>query len=105
METFDLIVLGGGRAATLAVAAAKAGWKTALIERDRLGGACPNRGCVPSKLLIGFSEVARHVRLHPPRPQRVPAGRRRGRAAGGAQAPGGGVTGKPQMDRMNADWI
>lgn len=61
-ETFDLIVLGGGRASSLAIAAAKAGWKTALIERDQLGGACPNRGCVPSKLLIGFAEAARHVR-------------------------------------------
>lgn len=61
METYDLIVLGGGRAANLAIAASKAGWKTALIERDRLGGTCPNNGCVPSKLLIGFAEAARHV--------------------------------------------
>lgn len=61
-ETFDLIVLGGGRAANLAIPAAQAGLKTALVERDRLGGACPNRGCVPSKLLIGFAEAARHVR-------------------------------------------
>ncbi|MFN0128099.1 MAG: dihydrolipoyl dehydrogenase family protein [Verrucomicrobiales bacterium] len=62
LETFDLIVIGGGRAANLAIPAAKAGLKTALIERDLLGGACPNRGCVPSKLLIGFAEAARHVR-------------------------------------------
>jgi dihydrolipoamide dehydrogenase len=61
-EIFDLIVLGGGRASALAIAAAKAGLKTALIERDLLGGVCPNRGCVPSKLLIGFAEAARHVR-------------------------------------------
>lgn len=61
-ETFDLIVLGGGRASALAIAAAKAGQKVALIERDKLGGACPNRGCVPSKLLIGFAEAARLVR-------------------------------------------
>jgi dihydrolipoamide dehydrogenase len=61
-EQFDLIVIGGGLASALAIATAKAGWKTALIERDKLGGACPNHGCVPSKLLIGFSEVARHVR-------------------------------------------
>ncbi len=61
-EHYDLIILGGGRASTLAIAAAKAGKKVALIERDRLGGACPNRGCVPSKLLIGFAEAARHVR-------------------------------------------
>jgi len=61
-EQYDLIVLGGGRAANLAIPAAKAGWKTALIERDRLGGVCPNRGCVPSKLLIGYGEAARRVR-------------------------------------------
>lgn len=62
IETYDLIVLGGGRAANLAIAAAKDGWKVALVERDRLGGTCPNRGCVPSKLLIGFADAARHVR-------------------------------------------
>ncbi|MES2922873.1 MAG: dihydrolipoyl dehydrogenase [Verrucomicrobiota bacterium] len=61
-ETFDLIVLGGGRAANLAIAAGKQGWKVALIERDRLGGTCPNCGCVPSKLLIGFADAARHAR-------------------------------------------
>ncbi len=60
-EHFDLIVVGGGRASGLARAAAQSGLKTALVERDKLGGACPNRGCVPSKLLIGFAEAARHV--------------------------------------------
>ncbi|MES2438631.1 MAG: FAD-dependent oxidoreductase [Verrucomicrobiota bacterium] len=62
IERYDLIVLGGGRAANLAIAAAKEGWKVAIVERDRLGGTCPNRGCVPSKLLIGFADAARHVR-------------------------------------------
>lgn len=62
MEEFDLIILGGGRASGLAVAAGNAGWRVALIERDKLGGTCPNRGCVPSKLLIGFGETARRVR-------------------------------------------
>ena len=38
------------------------GKRVALIEKDRLGGTCPNRGCVPSKLLIGFAEAARRVR-------------------------------------------
>lgn len=61
-EQFDLIVIGGGRASVLAIAAAKAGQKVALVEKDKLGGACPNRGCVPSKLLIGFAEAARNVR-------------------------------------------
>lgn len=62
MTSYDLIIIGGGRASGLAVAAANAGKKVALIERDRLGGSCPNRGCVPSKLLIGYAETARRIR-------------------------------------------
>ncbi|MGJ8725609.1 MAG: dihydrolipoyl dehydrogenase family protein [Roseibacillus sp.] len=62
MKKYDLIVIGGGRASGLAMAAAKAGKSVALIERDRLGGTCPNTGCVPSKLLIGFAEAALAVR-------------------------------------------
>jgi len=58
-ETFDLLIIGGGRASALAIASAQAGKKVVLIERDKLGGACPNKGCVPSKLLIGFAEAAR----------------------------------------------
>lgn len=61
MKTYDLIIIGGGRASDLAVAVASTGKSVALIERDKLGGSCPNRGCVPSKLLIGFAEVARKV--------------------------------------------
>ena len=62
MEKFDLIIIGGGRASGLAIAAAQEGKKVALIERNTLGGTCPNRGCVPSKLLIGYAEAARRVR-------------------------------------------
>ena len=58
MKTYDLIVIGGGRASTLAMEAANAGQKVALIEKESLGGTCPNRGCVPSKLLIGYADVA-----------------------------------------------
>ena len=61
MKNYDLIVLGGGRASNFAVAIASTGKTVALIEKDKLGGSCPNRGCVPSKLLIGFAEVARKV--------------------------------------------
>lgn len=61
-STHDLIIIGGGRASDLASAAAKAGRNCVLIERAALGGACPNHGCVPSKLLVGFAEAARHVR-------------------------------------------
>jgi len=58
MQKFDLVVLGGGTATSLANRMAEHGWKVALIEADRLGGTCPNRGCIPSKLFLGFAEVA-----------------------------------------------
>lgn len=61
MKTYDLIVIGGGRAATLAAKAGRLGKKVALIEKSKLGGTCANRGCVPSKLLIGYAEVIRAI--------------------------------------------
>ncbi len=59
---FDLIVLGGGNAITVGIRAANAGQSVAIIEKDLLGGACPNRGCIPSKLLLGFADIAEHIR-------------------------------------------
>lgn len=62
MKEFDLIVIGGGRASNLALKVANKNKKVALIEKSKLGGTCPNRGCVPSKLLIGYAHVARAVK-------------------------------------------
>ena len=62
MKKFDLIIIGAGRASNLAVAASKAGKKVAIIEKSTLGGTCPNRGCVPSKLLIGYAHVANAIK-------------------------------------------
>jgi mycothione reductase len=62
MEKFDLIIIGAGRASSLAVKAGKLGKKVAIIEKSKLGGTCPNRGCVPSKLLIGYAHVARTIK-------------------------------------------
>ncbi|MGB7400943.1 MAG: dihydrolipoyl dehydrogenase [Arcobacter sp.] len=62
MKKFDLIIIGAGRASNLAVTAGKAGKKVALIEKSALGGTCPNRGCVPSKLLIGYAHVANAIK-------------------------------------------
>ncbi|MFP7571163.1 dihydrolipoyl dehydrogenase family protein [Marivita sp. S2033] len=51
-NTFDLIVVGGGSGGlSSAKRAASHGARVALIERDRLGGTCVNRGCVPKKLM------------------------------------------------------
>jgi len=62
MKKFDLIIIGAGRASNLAVTAGKAGKKVAIIEKSTLGGTCPNRGCVPSKLLLGFAHVANAIK-------------------------------------------
>ena len=61
-KIYDLIIIGGGRASNLAIDAGKKGTRVALIERNALGGTCPNRGCVPSKLLIGYADVAHNIR-------------------------------------------
>ncbi len=62
MKKFDLIIIGGGRASNLAVKAGSLGKKVAIIEKSSLGGTCPNRGCVPSKLLIGYANVIRGIK-------------------------------------------
>ena len=59
---FDLIVFGGGNAISTAIDCGKAGMKVALVERGPLGGTCPHRGCIPSKLLIGYADAAESVR-------------------------------------------
>ena len=61
---FDAIVIGTGQAGpSLAVRLAKAGRKTAIIERKRFGGTCVNVGCVPTKALVASARAA-HVTRH-----------------------------------------
>ncbi|MBA3750792.1 MAG: dihydrolipoyl dehydrogenase [Nitrosopumilus sp.] len=62
MEKFDLIVIGGGSGLDIASAAAQHGLKVAIIEKDRAGGTCLNRGCIPSKLLIHSANVAEIIK-------------------------------------------
>jgi pyruvate/2-oxoglutarate dehydrogenase complex dihydrolipoamide dehydrogenase (E3) component len=60
---YDAIVIGSGQSGTpLAAAFAKAGQKTALIERKNIGGTCINEGCTPTKTLIASGRVAYLVR-------------------------------------------
>ncbi|MFC7473828.1 dihydrolipoyl dehydrogenase [Dankookia sp. GCM10030260] len=57
-QTFDLIVLGGGPGGYVAaIRAAQLGMKTALVEREHLGGICLNWGCIPTKALLRSSEI------------------------------------------------
>ena len=57
-QTFDLIVLGGGPGGYVAaIRAAQLGLKTAVVEREHLGGICLNWGCIPTKALLRSSEI------------------------------------------------
>jgi pyruvate/2-oxoglutarate dehydrogenase complex dihydrolipoamide dehydrogenase (E3) component len=63
---YDMIIIGGGAAGlTVAAGVSQLGAKTALIEKDRLGGDCLFYGCVPSKTLIKTAKVyhyAKHLK-------------------------------------------
>ena len=63
MDVYDLTIIGGGSAGlVLAVAGAKLGKKTALVEKHRIGGDCLWTGCVPSKALLKAAKVANYIR-------------------------------------------
>lgn len=59
-EPYDVVVLGAGPAGYVAaIRAAQLGLRTAIIEREFLGGVCLNIGCIPSKALLRNAEIAR----------------------------------------------
>jgi dihydrolipoamide dehydrogenase len=60
---FDLVIIGGGPGGyAAALYGASAGLGVALVERDRVGGTCLHRGCIPAKELLETAAVARTVR-------------------------------------------
>lgn len=62
-RTFDAIIIGSGQAGPfLAVRLAQAGMRTAVIEREHLGGTCVNDGCIPTKTLVASARVAHLAR-------------------------------------------
>ncbi|MBO0870271.1 MAG: dihydrolipoyl dehydrogenase [Micromonosporaceae bacterium] len=57
--TFDIVVLGGGSGGyAAAFRASELGMSVALVEKDKLGGTCLHRGCIPTKALLHAGEVA-----------------------------------------------
>lgn len=57
-EIYDVIVIGSGPAGYVcAIRCAQLGLKTAIVERDKLGGICLNWGCIPTKALLRSSEI------------------------------------------------
>jgi dihydrolipoamide dehydrogenase len=60
---YDIVVLGGGSGGyACALRAVELGKTVALIEKDKLGGTCLNRGCIPTKALLHAAEVADQTR-------------------------------------------
>jgi len=58
---FDIAILGGGPGGYVAaIRAAQLGFKTAVVERDKLGGICVNWGCIPTKALLKNAEIYEH---------------------------------------------
>ncbi|NOZ41678.1 MAG: dihydrolipoyl dehydrogenase [Alphaproteobacteria bacterium] len=63
IEKFDIVVLGGGPGGYVAaIRAAQLGFKTAVIERENLGGICLNWGCIPTKALLRSAEIFHNMK-------------------------------------------
>src|SRR2546430_16016153 len=62
-EPVDVAILGGGNAGyACALRAAELGLSVSLIERDKVGGTCLHRGCIPTKALLHSAEIVDNIR-------------------------------------------
>ncbi len=61
-EEIDVAIIGGGPGGYVAaIKAAHLGLKAVLVEKDKLGGVCLNRGCIPTKALVSTAELLNHL--------------------------------------------
>ena len=62
-ESFDLVILGAGNAGySAAFRAAGLGMKVAMVEKDKVGGTCLHRGCIPTKALLHAADLVDEIR-------------------------------------------
>src|SRR5262249_20885176 len=59
--SYDLVIVGAG-SGNMLPAKEFVGWRIAVVECDRFGGTCLNRGCIPSKILVHAADVVQEVR-------------------------------------------
>ena len=61
-DTYDIIIIGAGPGGYVtAIRAAQLGFKTAVVEREHLGGICLNWGCIPTKALLRSAEIFHYL--------------------------------------------
>ena len=66
VDHYDAVIIGAGQAGVpLGIALAQAGGRTALIEREHVGGTCVNEGCTPSKTMVASARVVYLARRGP----------------------------------------
>ena len=62
-KTYDVLIIGAGPGGYVAaIRAAQLGLKTAVVEREHLGGICLNWGCIPTKALLRSAEIYDYMR-------------------------------------------
>jgi dihydrolipoamide dehydrogenase len=62
-EAYDLVIIGGGPGGYVgAIRAAQLGLRTALVERDKVGGTCLHVGCIPTKAMLQSAELVEHLK-------------------------------------------
>jgi len=59
--TYDLVIVGAG-SGNMLPAKELEGWRIAVVESDRFGGTCLNRGCIPSKIFVHTADIAEEIR-------------------------------------------
>ena len=63
-QSYDVIIIGSGPGGYVAaIRAAQLGLKTAVVEKNYVGGVCPNWGCIPTKALLRSADIY-HAMLH-----------------------------------------
>jgi dihydrolipoamide dehydrogenase len=64
MSKYDIIVLGSGPGGYVtAIRASQLGFKTAIVEKESLGGVCLNWGCIPTKALLKSAQVFEYLNM------------------------------------------
>jgi mycothione reductase len=59
--SYDLVIVGAG-SGNMLPAKELEGWRIAVVESDRFGGTCLNRGCIPSKIFVRTADIAQEIR-------------------------------------------